>query len=67
MSTAEQNYFIPEPSRWPAVAVVGLFFLVLGFALWMNGVSAGPVSTGIGLLVIIYLFFGWFGDVIDES
>ena len=67
MSTAEQNYFIPEPSRWPAVAVVGLFFLVLGFALWMNGVSAGPVSTGVGLLVLIYLFFGWFGDVIDES
>ena len=67
MSTAEQNYFIPEPSRWPAIAVVGLFFIVLGFALWMNGVSAGPVSTGIGLLVIIYLFFGWFGDVIDES
>lgn len=56
MSTAESNYFIPEPSRWPAVAVVGLFFTVLGFALWMNDVSFGPVSTGIGALIIIYLF-----------
>ncbi|MDH5765301.1 MAG: cytochrome c oxidase subunit 3, partial [Gammaproteobacteria bacterium] len=67
MSTAEQNYFIPEPSRWPAVAVVGLFFTVLGLALWMNGIGFGPVSVGIGALTIIYLFFGWFGDVIDES
>ena len=66
-NTAEQNYFIPEPSRWPIVAVVGIFFMVLGFALWMNGVGFGPVSTLIGTAIIVYLFFGWFGDVIDES
>ncbi len=67
MSAAEQSYFIPEPSRWPAVAVVGLFFTVLGLALWMNNISVGPISIALGLAVITYLFFGWFGDVIDES
>jgi cytochrome c oxidase subunit 3 len=68
MSTAaEQGYFIPEPSRWPAIAVVGLFFTVLGMALWMNNFGAGPLLMIGGALVITYLFFGWFGDVIDES
>ena len=67
MSTADQSYFIPEPSRWPAVAVIGLFFTVLGLALWMNDIGFGPISIAIGLAITTYLFFGWFGDVIDES
>jgi len=67
MSTADQNYFIPEPSRWPAVAVLGLFLTVLGIALWVNGVSIGSYTVAIGMAVTVYLFFGWFGDVIDES
>jgi len=67
MSAAEQNYFIPEPSRWPVVAVVGIFFTVLGLALWMNNIGAGPFGVAIGMATIVYLFFGWFGDVIDES
>jgi len=67
MGTAEQHYYIPEPSRWPLIAVFGLFTTVLGFALWMNSLGAGPILTGIGMLVLAYLLFGWFGDVIDES
>ncbi len=65
--TVEQNYFIPEPSRWPIVAVVGLFTTVLGLALWLNDVSLGSVILIAGALIVTYLFFGWFGDVIDEN
>ncbi|VAW70633.1 Cytochrome c oxidase polypeptide III [hydrothermal vent metagenome] len=67
MSTAEQSYFIPEPSRWPIVAVVGLFLTVLGVSLWVNDIAVGPLGVAVGMAVIVYLFFGWFGDVIDES
>lgn len=67
MSTAEQGYFIPEPSRWPIVAVTGLFLTVLGVTLWVNEVNIGPFMVLLGLAVVTYLFFGWFGDVIDES
>jgi len=67
MSNAEQSYFIPEPSRWPAVAVLGLFLTVLGITLWINGVGAGQFAVLAGAGLIVYLFFGWFGDVIDES
>jgi cytochrome c oxidase subunit III len=67
MSTAEQSYYIPEPSRWPVIAVTGLFFTLMGVALWVNDISMGPISLVLGLAITVYLFFGWFSDVIDES
>lgn len=67
MSTADQGYFIPEPSRWPIIAVVGLFITVLGISLWLNEINIGPYAVIIGMAITVYLFFGWFGDVIDES
>lgn len=68
MSSAHHDgYFIPEPSRWPAVAVLGIFTMLVGFALWMNGIGVGPLGAAIGLGILVYLLFGWFGDVIDEN
>ena len=45
-------YFVPEPSRHPAVAALGLFFVMLGASQWVNEVSWGKYS----------LFFGLFGQ-----
>jgi cytochrome c oxidase subunit 3 len=67
MSTTHTGYYIPEPSRWPIIAVLGLFSMTFGFAMWMNGVGIGPFATAFGVLVLAYLLFGWFGDVIHES
>lgn len=67
MAAAGEHYYVPEGSQWPIIAVVGIFFTVLGFALWANGVFFGPISTGIGLLIVFYLFYGWLNDVIGES
>ncbi len=68
MTTAqEQNYYIPEPSKWPVVAVLGLFTLVFGIVMWVNDVGAGPYIMAAGGVILAYLLFGWFGDVIDEN
>jgi len=67
MSTASHGeYFIPEPSKWPVVGTVALTTSVIGA---VNTLHAGEMSIllPIGLLMIAYLFFGWFGSVIDES
>ncbi len=65
--TNNDSYFIPEPSRWPIIAASGVFVLLFGFILLINGVGIGSMITGLGLLWIGYLFFGWFGTVIDEN
>lgn len=67
MSNSHEHYYVPDGSRWPIVAVLGLFTTVLGTAFWINGLNLGPWLTALGFAGIIYLFFGWFGDVIDES
>jgi len=67
MSTASHGeYFIPEPSKWPIVGTVALTTSVIGA---VNTIHAGEMSLllPVGLLMIAYLFFGWFGTVIDES
>ena len=62
------HYYIPEPSHWPIVGSVGLFTLVFGFAGLLNGfTTAGPLAMAAGLLIFVFMLFGWFGRVVAES
>ena len=65
--TNNETYYIPEPSRWPIIAASGIFTLLFGFILYINGFGIGSLIGIVGLLWIFYLFYGWFGDVIDEN
>ncbi len=59
-------YFIPEPSKWPVVGTIALTTTVIGA---VTSIHAGEINLilPVGFLMIAYLFFGWFGDVIKES
>ena len=61
------KYYVPHGSPWPIYGSVSLFATVGGGALWFNHVGAGPWVTAIGLLMVIGMFVGWFGTVINES
>jgi cytochrome c oxidase subunit 3 len=65
--TTNDSYFIPEPSRWPIIAASGIFVLLFGFILYINNIGIGSLIGLVGFASIIYLFFGWFGTVIDEN
>lgn len=60
-------YFIADPSLWPIVASVGLFCTVLGLVQTLHNGSVGPYLMLLGIAIIIYTMFGWFGRVIHES
>jgi len=61
------KYYIPHGSKWPAVGAITLFITMLGTAAVLNGSSMGPWIAYLGLAGVAYMFFGWFGAVIDES
>ena len=65
MSDSHGAYYIPEPSRWPIVGSIALFVTFIGAGLLLNG--ATPIVLYIGLAAVIYMFHGWFSDVIKES
>ena len=69
MATAhsQDKYFVPHDTRWPILGSVGLFILFLGTSLWLNESSAGVWILLTGLAVVLYMVFGWFGEVIGES
>ena len=61
------KYYIPHGSKWPAVGSAALFVTMLGTAAVLNGASLGPWIAYLGLAAVAYMFFGWFGTVINES
>jgi cytochrome c oxidase subunit 3 len=61
-------YYVPHKSRWPIIAVIGMFLFMAGAAYWLNGHDlSGKIVLTIGALTIIGMMFGWFGNVIHES
>jgi len=67
MSDTHGAYFIPEPSQWPIVGTLALFVSFVGAAIMLNGSGFGTFIFGLGIGALIYMFAGWFADVIGES
>ena len=65
MSSSNGGYYLPAPSHWPIVGSVGMFLLLFGFASFLHGSSSLIMIAGAA--VIIFMLFGWFGTVINES
>jgi len=64
---SQPYYFVPQPSRHPAFAAFGLFFVILGAAQWINGVDWGKWALLFGMLWLFGVLFQWFRDAIRES
>ena len=60
-------YFIPSPSRFPAQASLGLFFVILGAGQWVNGASWGAYSLALGMVIWLFTLYQWFSTAIAES
>jgi cytochrome c oxidase subunit 3 len=60
-------YFVPAPSRHPAMAALGLFFVFYGAAQWINGASWAKYAVLFGLVWWLGVLFQWFRDAIGES
>lgn len=65
MSASNEGYYLPEPSHWPIVGSVGMFLMLGGFASFLHGGTW--MVMAVGSAVIIFMLFGWFGTVINES
>ena len=67
MTSGHGDYYLPNPSHWPIVGSIGLFTLLVGFANLLNGSGLGSTMIVVGVLIMLYMLFGWFGAVIYES
>jgi cytochrome c oxidase subunit 3 len=64
---AQDKYYVPHGSHWPFTGSIGLFGIMIGASMWLNGSDIGPVLLSIGFVILFVMLFGWFGQVIRES
>jgi len=71
MSTAAHHgpndYYVPDPSPWPITAMLSVFLMLSGTALFLNDVGVGGWMILAGFALLVVMFYGWFGDVIKEN
>ena len=64
---AQGTYYVPHETHWPIIGSVGLFFLVGGLAMYLNTTPGGGWIAALGAAIVIYMVFGWLGEVIRDS
>ncbi len=65
--TPGSHYFVPDPSPWPFISMFAVFALLLGATLMINDIALGGVIVTGGALLLAYIFYGWFRDVVAEN
>ena len=67
MSHSKDAYYVPHGTKWPIIGSIGMLLLMVGASNWLNGNGNAKYMFYAGLLVLIFMMFGWFGQVIRES
>lgn len=71
MTTKHEHYYVPAQSAWPIIGAIGLFLIAFGAGTYIQQLNSEQSSGGYiltaGIAVIVYMIFGWFRTVIDES
>ena len=60
-------YYVPAPSHWPMVGMISMVFTTFGASMVVNDVAVGWLPLALGMAVLTYMLYGWFGAVASES
>ena len=60
-------YYVPAESGHPIWAAAGLFFVILGAGMWVNGHQWGKWSLLLGLAWWLIVLYRWFREAAHES
>jgi cytochrome c oxidase subunit 3 len=72
------DYHIIDPSPWPLIGSIGALLMAIGGVGYMRWLADGEFLLGgvnlanpylffIGLVVVLYTMFAWWGDTVKES
>ena len=60
-------FHLVDPSPWPIVAASSAFMLTFGGVLFMHGYEGGAFLWRFGFLMILFVMFVWWRDIIREG
>jgi cytochrome c oxidase subunit 3 len=63
----QHSFHLVDPSPWPIVAATGALMLTFGTVLFMHGYVGGPFLAKLGVLMILFVMYVWWRDIIREG
>ncbi|MEE9342144.1 MAG: cytochrome c oxidase subunit 3 [Gammaproteobacteria bacterium] len=67
MSETQGDYYVPHGTSWPIIGSIGLTTMLVGTANFLNGSGIGSTMMMVGFAITLFMVFGWFRTVINES
>ena len=68
MSLAQtEKYYLPQPSLWPIIGSVALLLMAVGGTMTMREITNGGWVLLTGAVILLFMMFGWFREVIRDS
>jgi cytochrome c oxidase subunit III len=67
MSGNKDSYYLPEPSHWPIVGSLALLLMASGIIMMLNKINMGGTTLLAGTAVLLFMMYGWIGQVARES
>ena len=61
------SYHLVDPSSWPLIAALGAFMLTTGTVVYMHRYVGEWNLATTGLLIIFYVMFTWWRDIVREA
>lgn len=62
-----QPYHLVDPSPWPLIASLAALMTTFGGVLYMQGYNGGRFLLTLGFLMILFVMFVWWRDIVRES
>lgn len=61
------SFHLVDPSPWPLISGFSAFMLTFGGVLYMNGYLGGGFLWRFGFLMILFMMYVWWRDIIREA
>jgi len=63
----QHSFHLVDPSPWPIISAFSALMCTLGGVLYMHGYAGGSFLTQFGFLMILFMMFCWWRDIIREG
>lgn len=63
----EHSFHLVDPSPWPIISAFSALMLTFGGVLFMHGYSGGSFLMKFGFVMILFMMFCWWRDIIREG
>jgi len=61
------SFHLVDPSPWPIISAFSALMLTFGGVMYMHGYSGGGFLWRFGLVMILFMMFCWWRDIIREG